>query len=84
MHWIQTILHAYLLIIWVFPGGSVIKNLPAIQETEEMWVWSLRREDPLEKEMATHSGIPARSVHGQRRLEGYSSLGPKSRMWLSN
>ena len=24
-----------------FPGGSVVKNLPAVQETQEMWVWSL-------------------------------------------
>ena len=30
--------------------------LPAMQET---WVWSLGREDPLEKEMATHSSILA-------------------------
>ena len=31
-----------------------IKNLPAVQETQ---VRSLGREDPLEKEMATHSSI---------------------------
>ena len=37
-----------------FPGGSVVKNLPALQET---WVQSLGQEDPLEKEMATHSSI---------------------------
>ena len=37
-----------------FPCGSVVKNPPAKQE---MWVWSLSREDPLEKEMATHSRI---------------------------
>ena len=36
------------------PGGSVVKNLPAKQET---WVLSLGWEDPLEKEMATHSSI---------------------------
>ena len=32
------------------------KNLPAVQET---WIPSLGREDPLEKEMATHSSILA-------------------------
>ena len=32
----------------------MVKNLPAIQEP---WVQSLSREDPLEKEMATHSSI---------------------------
>ena len=35
-----------------FPGDSVVKDLPAVQE---MPVRSLGREDPLEKEMATHS-----------------------------
>ena len=42
-----------------FPSGSAVKNLPAIQETQEAWVRSLGREDSLEKEMTTHSGIPA-------------------------
>ena len=37
-----------------FPGGSVVKNLPAKQET---WIQSLRWEDNLEKEIATHSSI---------------------------
>ena len=35
------------------------RNLPAMQET---WVWSLNREDPLEKEMATHSSVLAWSI----------------------
>ena len=39
-----------------FPGGSVVKNLPVMQET---WVRSLGWEDPLEKGMATHSSILA-------------------------
>ena len=37
-----------------FPGGSVVKNLPAKQET---WIQSLGWEDLLEEEMATHSSI---------------------------
>ena len=37
-----------------FPGGSVVKNLPAVQETGFQ---SLGSEDPLESEMATHSSI---------------------------
>ena len=32
-----------------------VKNLPAVQGIQETWVWSLGWEDPLEKEMATHS-----------------------------
>ena len=39
-----------------FPGGSVVKNLPEMQET---WVRSLGGEDPLEMGMATHSSILA-------------------------
>ena len=34
----------------------MIKNLPTVQE---IWVRSLDQEDPLEKEMATHSSILA-------------------------
>ena len=41
---------------WGFPGGSAVKNLPAMQETQ---VSSLRREDPLEEGMATHSSVLA-------------------------
>ena len=42
-----------------FAGGSVVKNPPAMQETQEVRVQSLDWEDPLEKEMATHSRILA-------------------------
>ena len=37
-----------------FPGGAVVKNLPAMQETQ---FWPLGQEDPLEEGMATHSSI---------------------------
>ena len=36
--------------------AQTVKHLPAVRET---WVRSLGREDPLEKEMATHSSILA-------------------------
>ena len=42
-----------------FPGGTVVKNLPAKQEMQETQVQSLGWEDPLEKGMATHSSILA-------------------------
>ena len=42
-----------------FPAGSVVKNLPARQETQEMQVQFLGWEDPLEEEMATHFSILA-------------------------
>ena len=41
-----------LMQIWASLVAQMVKNLPAMQET---WVQSLGREDPLEKEMATHS-----------------------------
>ena len=40
-----------------FPCGAVVKNPPAMQETQGMQVQSLGQEDPLEEEMATHSSI---------------------------
>ena len=44
------------VVSWTSLVAQSIKNLPAIQETQ---VWFLGQEDPLEKEMATHSSIPA-------------------------
>ena len=37
-------------------GGSVVKNLPVMQEIQETWVQSLSREDPLEAENPTGRG----------------------------
>ena len=54
-----------------FPGDSVVKNPPA---EWEMWVRFLGWEDPLEREMGTHSSIPGRS-HGQRREAGWTKAG---------
>ena len=48
-----------------------------MQETQEMQVQSLGQEDPLEKEMASHSSIFPRESHGQRSLVGYSPGGHK-------
>ena len=42
-----------------FPGGSAVKNLPAVQEPQETQVRSLGQEDPLEEGMAAHSSILA-------------------------
>ena len=42
--------------IHILLGGSVVKNLPAIQDTQ---VQSLGQGDPLEEDMATHSSILA-------------------------
>ena len=39
--------------------AQTVTNLPAMQETQEMWVQSLGLEDPLEEEITTHSSILA-------------------------
>ena len=39
--------------------GSAVKNLPAMQKTQELQVQSLGQKDPTEEEMATHSSILA-------------------------
>ena len=51
-----------------------LKRLPAMQET---WVRSLGWEDPLEKEMATHSSVLAWRIPWTGSLVGYSPLGLK-------
>ena len=55
-----------------FPGGSVVKNLPAMQKT---WVQSLGQEDPLEKEMATHSSILVWEIPWTEEPDGPQSMG---------
>ena len=50
----------------------MVKNLPALQGT---WVWSLGLEDPLEKEMATHSSILAWEIPWTEEPGGLPSMG---------
>ena len=55
-----------------FPGGSKVKNLPAVQETQ---VQALGWEDPLEKEKATHSSILAWKIPRTEEPGGLQSMG---------
>ena len=48
-----------------FPGGSVVKD-----EMQEMWVQSPGQDDPLEKEVATHSSILVWKIPWRERLGG--------------
>ena len=50
---------------------QMVKNLPAMGET---WVRSLGWEDPLEKEMVTHSNILAWEFHGPMEPGGLQSI----------
>ena len=55
-----------------FPSGSVVKNPPAMQETR---VQSLGQEEPLDKEMATHSSILAWEIPQTREPGRLQSMG---------
>ena len=54
--------------------AEMVNHLPIMWET---WVWSLGQEDPLEKEIATHSSTLPGKSHGQRSLVGYILWGCK-------
>ena len=51
---------------------NLVKNLPAVQET---WVQFLDWEDPLEKEMATHSTVLAWEIPRAEELGVLQSMG---------
>ena len=54
----------------------MIKDLPAMQETQESWVRSLDWEHPLEESKVDYSSVLARKFHEQRSLADY---GPRGR-----
>ena len=57
---------------WASLIAQLVKNLPAMQET---WVRFLGWEDPLEKEMATHSSILAWRIPWTEEPGGLRSIG---------
>ena len=64
----------------------MVKNPPAMQEAQEMWVWSLGQEDFLEEGMATYSSILAWRIpwtEGTGRLQSIESqrIGHNQRDW---
>ena len=58
-----------------FPVAQMVKNLPAMHETQ---VPPLGWEDPLEKEMATHSSILAWRIPWTEDTRGLQSMGCQS------
>ena len=52
-----------------------VKNPLAMQETQETWVQSLGREDPLEEEMAPHASILAWTIPWTEEPDGPQSMG---------
>ena len=61
-------------LIFILNGGSVIKNLPAMQKT---WVQSLGQEDPPGKEMAIYSRILGWKIPRTGEPGGLQSWGCK-------
>ena len=59
---------------WGFAGGRLVKNLPANARDEKVTIGSLGQEYPLEKEMATHSGIPAQEIPWTEEAGGLQSM----------
>ena len=53
----------------------MVKNMPAMQETKESQTQSLGREDPLEEEIATRSGIFAWRIPWTEEPGGLHSIG---------
>ena len=67
----------WMILIRAYLVAQRVKRLPAMQET---WVWSLGWEDPLEKEMATHSStldwkIPRMGEPSRLQSMGSQSVG---------
>ena len=73
----KTLLDEMFFILCKAPGmhalaAQLVKSLPALQET---WTRSLRGEDPLEKEMITHSSTLAREISWTEEPGGLQSMG---------
>ena len=55
-----------------------LKNLPAMQQTQDMWVLFLGLEDPLEEGMETHSSILAWRIPWTEEPDGLWSMGSQT------
>ena len=62
---------------WASLMAQWVKNLPAVKETWEAQVQSLGSEEPLEKEMATHSSILAWEIPRTEEPGRIQSMGPQ-------
>ena len=74
----KTVVPPFVFCNWCFPRGSVVKNPPAnVGDLQETHVRSLGHEDPLKKEMATHSNILAWRIPWTEEPGGLHSMGSK-------
>ena len=66
-----------------FPGGSVVKKSPAVQEPHKTWVQFLGQKDPLEEEIVTHSSTLAWRIPWTEESDRLQSIGvTESWTWL--
>ena len=65
-------LNSYIALVRASLVAQRVKRLPAMQET---WVQSLGQEDPLKKEMATYSSIPAWGIPWTMEPGGIQFMG---------
>ena len=70
--WLKQYFIVYAMVEKTSLVAQTVKCLPTMRET---WVWSLGREDPLEKEMATHSSIHAWKIPWTEEPGGLQSVG---------
>ena len=61
--------------------AKMVKNLPAMQEN---WVQSLGQENPLEKDLATHSSILARRIPWSEKAGRHQFMGSQCWTHLSD
>ena len=61
--------------------AQTVKSLPAMQDTQ---VQFLDQEDPLEKEMATHTSIFAWNIPWMQEPRWLHSIESQSRTWLTS
>ena len=69
---IKTYFVLFFCVFWASLVAQSVKNLPVVQET---WVLSLGWEDPLQKEMVTHSSILAWKISWTEEPGGLQSMG---------
>ena len=72
----------FFFFLLIYPSDSAVKNPPAMQKLQELWVQSLGWEDSLDKGIATHSSILAWRIPWTEEPGGLWSIGLQSQTQL--
>ena len=78
---IHLLIYADLMLLWASLVALLVKNLPAMQETQVLF---LGQEDTLEEGMATHSSLLAWRITCTEEPGGLQAMGSQSQMQLSD